>query len=46
MNIEGVQGKAVFENIRSLRYENVTINGVRQKDHTEDIGVQKAVEAV
>lgn len=46
MNIEGVQGKAVFENIRSLRYENVTINGVRQKDHTEDIGEQKAVEAV
>ena len=46
MNIEGVQGKAVLENIKDLRYENVTINGIRQEDCTEDIGEQKAAQAV
>ena len=46
MNLEGVQGEAVFENIRGLSYDNVTINGIRQQDHTEDIGEQKTAEVV
>ena len=44
MNLEGVAGAAILENIQHLRMENVTINGVRQEDATVDIGEQSAAE--
>ena len=44
MILEGVKGHAVLENIKHLRLENVTINGIRQKDETVDIGESSAAE--
>lgn len=38
MDLQGVRGEAIFEHIENLCIDNVTINGIRQNDVTEDIG--------
>ncbi|MBR6266971.1 MAG: glycoside hydrolase family 28 protein [Selenomonadaceae bacterium] len=43
MELEGVKGDAVLANIRSLAYENVSINGKKQADQKVDIGAEGQV---
>lgn len=40
MDIRGVQGGAVLENVKNLTYQNVVINGVRQTDGVQTYSEQ------